>query len=75
MVESVSSKRLTSRAVLHDVNPRVIRVMEISDQLRPAEFQDIFRTILGWRFRNIIRIHVGREHDAICLSGRGAAPA
>ena len=48
MVESISSKRLTLRAVLRDVNPMVIRVVEISDQLRLAEFHDIFRTILGW---------------------------
>jgi hypothetical protein len=34
--------------VLRDVNPMVIRVVEISDQLRLAEFHDIFRTILGW---------------------------
>jgi len=103
----------------------VIRVVEISDQLRLAEFHGIFRTILGWDgdLGYIIRIHgqefnsfrrhtrskalhefqlhrqekflyicdtlhlwqwdvrvldiqegVEGEHDAICLSGRGAAP-
>jgi hypothetical protein len=48
MVESISSKRLTIRAVLRDVNPMVIRIVEISDQLRLAEFHAIFRTMLGW---------------------------
>ena len=47
MVESSSSKRLTLRAVLRDVNPMVIRIVENSDQLRLPELHDIFRTILN----------------------------
>ena len=64
MIESISSKRLT-RAVLPDVNPMVIRVVEISDQLRLAEFHDIFRTILGWAgdLGYIVRIH-GQEFNS-----------
>lgn len=41
MVASLSSKQLTLRAVLRDASPMVI--VEISDQLRLAEFHDIFR--------------------------------
>ncbi len=65
MVESISSKRLTLRAVLRDVNPMVIRIVEISDHLRLAEFHDIFRTILGWDgdLGYIIRIH-GQEFNS-----------
>jgi len=74
MVESVSSKRLTLRAVLHDVNPMVIRVVEISDQLRLAEFHDIFRTILGWDgdLGYIIRIH-GQEFNSFRRHTRSKA--
>src|SRR3954465_6889898 len=65
MAESTSSKRLTLRAVLRDVNPMVIRILEISDQLRLAEFHDIFRSILGWNgdLGYIIRIH-GQEFNS-----------
>ncbi len=125
MVESISFKRLTLRAVLRDVNPMVIRIVEISDQLRLSEFHDIFLTMLGWDgdLGYIIRIQgqefnsfrrntrskalhdfqlhrqekflyicdtlhlwqwdvrllniqegVEGEYNAVCLSGRGAAP-
>ena len=71
MVESISSKRLTLRAVLHDVNPMVIRVVEISDQLRLREFHDIFRTILGWEgdLGHISRRFVKRQSMQWTLRG------
>jgi hypothetical protein len=126
MVESNPFKRLILRAVLRDVNPMLIRLVSVSDQLRLPEFHDIFRSILSWDsdLGFIIRIHgqefnsfrrsstrskalhefklhrqekflyicdtlhlwqweirvldiqegVAGEHEAICLSGRGAAP-
>ncbi len=74
MVESISCKRLTLRAVLRDVNPMVIRIVEISDQLRLAEFHDIFRTILGWDgdLGYIIRIH-GQEFNSFQRKTRSKA--
>lgn len=74
MVESISSKRLTLRAVLRDVNPMVIRIVGISDQLRLAEFHDIFRTMLGWDgdLGYIIRIH-GQEFNSFRLNTRSKA--
>jgi hypothetical protein len=48
MVKSNPFKRLILRAVLRDVNPMVIRLVSVSDQLRLPEFHDIFRSILSW---------------------------
>jgi hypothetical protein len=74
MVESISSKRLTLRAVLRDVNPTVIRIVEISDQLRLADFHDIFRSMLGWDgdLGYIIRIH-GQEFNSFRRNTRSKA--
>jgi Plasmid pRiA4b ORF-3-like protein len=60
--------------VLRNVNPMVIRIVEISDQLRLAEFHDIFRTILGWEgdLGYIIRIH-GQEFNSFRRNTRSKA--
>ena len=48
MVKTPSFKRLIMRAVLRQVNPMVIRLVSVSDQMLLDEFHDVFRTILGW---------------------------
>jgi hypothetical protein len=62
---TLSSKRLILRAVLRQVNPMVIRLISVSDQLQLPDFHDIFRTILGWdgNLGYIIRIH-GQEFNS-----------
>ena len=74
MVESISFKRLTLRAVLRDVNPMVIRMVEISNQLRLSEFHDIFLTMLGWDgdLGYIIRIQ-GQEFNSFRRNTRSKA--
>ena len=59
---------------MRDVNPMVIRIVEISDQLRLAEFHDIFRTMLGWDgdLGYIIRIH-GQEFNSFRRNTRSKA--
>jgi hypothetical protein len=62
MVKTPSFKRLILRAVLRQVSPMVIRLVSVSDQMRPREFHDVFRTILGWNgdLGYIVRVH-GQE--------------
>ena len=41
-------KRLILRAVLRKVSPMVMRVLALPDYLTPAEFDEVFCTLLGW---------------------------
>jgi hypothetical protein len=74
MVESNPFKRLILRAVLRDVNPMLIRLVSVSDQLRLPEFHDIFRSIFSWDgdLGYIIRIH-GQAFNSFRRSARSRA--
>src|SRR5215469_12600460 len=51
-------KRLILRAVLRKVSPMVIRVLAVPDYLTLSEFDEAFRTFLGWDgFGFSFRIH------------------
>lgn len=66
MIPQTPFKRLILRAVLHNVNPMVIRVVAVPDYLDLPDFDDVFRTILGWDGLGFIfRVH-GQE----CNSSR-----
>ena len=57
-------KRMILRAVLRNVNPMVIRVMTVPDCLDLPEFDDVFRTMLGWDGLGFIfRVH-GQEFNS-----------
>jgi hypothetical protein len=74
MADTVSSKRLILRTVLSQVNPMVIRLVSVSDQLQLSDFHDIFRAILGWDgdLGYIIRIH-GQEFNSFRRKTRSKA--
>ena len=58
MTNSANFKRLILRAVLHNVSPMVIRVITVSDSLDLPEFDEVFRTVLGWgNLGFIFRVH------------------
>jgi Plasmid pRiA4b ORF-3-like protein len=64
MIARTPFKRLILRAVLRNVNPMVIRVMTVADCLDLPEFDDVFRTILGWDGLGFIfRVH-GQEFNS-----------
>ncbi len=48
MIPQTPFKRLILRAVLNHVHPMVIRVVAVPDYLDLPNFDDVFRTILGW---------------------------
>jgi Plasmid pRiA4b ORF-3-like protein len=48
MKTQIPFKRLILRAVLRKVNPMVIRVLTVPDYLTLSEFDEVFRTLLGW---------------------------
>jgi hypothetical protein len=48
MKTQTSFKRLILRAVLRKVSPMVIRVPAVPDYWTLSEFDEIFRTLLGW---------------------------
>src|ERR1039457_191701 len=57
-------KRLILRAVLRNVSPMVIRVITVSDSLDLPEFDEVFRTVLGWgNLGFIFRVH-GEEFNS-----------
>jgi hypothetical protein len=41
-------KRLILPAVLRKVSPMVIRVLSVPDYFALSEFDEVFRTLLGW---------------------------
>jgi hypothetical protein len=74
MADTVSSKRLILRVVLRQVNPMVIRLISVSDQLQLPDFHDIFCAILGWDgdLGYIIHIH-GEEFNSFRRKTRSKA--
>jgi hypothetical protein len=74
MADTVFSKRLILRAVLHQVGPMVSRLISVADRLQLREFHDIFRAILGWDgdLGYIIRIH-GQEFNSFRRKTRSKA--
>lgn len=56
--------RLILRAVLRNVNPMVIRVVSVPDGLPLFDFDEVFRTVLGWEGLGFIfRVH-GQEFNS-----------
>src|ERR1700688_1377904 len=74
MVKTPSFKRLILRAVLRQVNPMVIRLVSVADQVSLHEFHDVFRTILGWNgdLGYIVRVH-GQEINSFRRKTRSKA--
>ena len=48
MTAQTPFKRLILRAVLRNVSPMMIRVLAVPDYLDLPEFDEVFRTVLGW---------------------------
>jgi hypothetical protein len=48
MTSRVPFNGLILRAVLRNVSPMVIRVISIPDSLDLTDFDEVFRTVLGW---------------------------
>ena len=56
--------RLILRAVLRNINPMVIRVISVPDGLDLSDFDEVFRTVLGWEGLGFIfRVH-GQEFNS-----------
>ena len=64
MTAQVPFNRLIFRAVLHHVNPMVIRVLALPDYLALPAFDEVFCSILGWNGMGFIfRVH-GQEYNS-----------
>jgi hypothetical protein len=64
MTANANFKRLILRTVLRNVSPMVIRVITVSDSLDLPEFDEVFRTVLGWdNLGFIFRVH-GQEFNS-----------
>src|SRR4051794_11743515 len=64
MTAQVPFNRLIFRAVLHHVNPMVIRVLALPDYLALPASDEVFCTILGWNGLGFIfRVH-GQEYNS-----------
>jgi hypothetical protein len=67
---SFNFKRLILRAVLRNVSPMVIRVISVPDSLDLPDFDEVFRTVLGWdNFGFIFRVH-GQEFNSFRRASR-----
>ena len=64
MTAQTPFKRLILRAVLRNVSPMMIRVLAVPDYLDLPEFDEVFRTVLGWDGLGFIfRVH-GHEYNS-----------
>jgi hypothetical protein len=65
MNETTSFKRLTLRAVLHQVSPVVIRLLSVPDQMELPEFHRAMRLVPGRKsdVGYIVRVH-GQEFSS-----------
>jgi Plasmid pRiA4b ORF-3-like protein len=64
MTSRVSFNRMILRAVLRNVSPMVIRVISVPDFLDLTDFDEVFRTVLGWDGLGFIfRVH-GQEFNS-----------
>ena len=65
--------RLILRAVLRNVNPMVIRLISVPDSLELHDFDEVFRTVLGWDGLGFsFRIH-GQEFNSFRRATRSKA--
>ena len=64
MTATAPFNRLILRAVLRNVSPMVIRVISVPDFLDLPDFDEVFRTVLGWDGLGFIfRVH-GQEFNS-----------
>ena len=76
MVETQSFKRLILRVVLRQGSSMVIRLVSVSDPMQLPDFDDLFRTILGWRgdLGYSIRVH-SQEFNSFRRKTQSKAPS
>jgi hypothetical protein len=73
MTATARFNRLILRAVLRNVSPMVIRVISVPDSLDLIDFDEVFRTALGWDGLGFIfRVH-GQEFNSFRRATRAKA--